>query len=110
MPPTSRQLGDYQDFRVFIRDREGHYLAQGMQGWYFTDDRSRAAVFHYFSDRVAEQLERIGSVQGVHLKEEPVPLHEIYEICDRCKEMAIPFISILPFEAVSQTVPATIPR
>ncbi len=86
------QTGDYQDFRVYIRDREGRYLARSSQGWGFTDDRSRAAVFLYVADQVAEQIARIGALQGLVLKEEPVPLHEIYETCDRCKEMAMPFM------------------
>jgi hypothetical protein len=92
MPLRSRQTGSLQDIRVYIRDRGGRYLSRGSTDWVFTEDRSRAAVFYYLSDRVAEQIEMIRKTQGSVLGEEPVPLDEIYEVCDRCKELVVPFL------------------
>jgi hypothetical protein len=92
MPPISRQTGGLHDIRVFIRDHAGRYLARGSADWFFTEDRSRAAVFFSISDRVAEQIELIGRTERLMLQEEPVPLGEIYEVCDRCKELIIPFM------------------
>ena len=92
MPLISRHAGGLQDIRVFIRDRAGRYLSRGTMDWFFTEDRSRAAVFFSLSDRVAEQIALIGKTQGISLAEDPVPLAEIYEVCDRCKELIMPFM------------------
>jgi hypothetical protein len=92
MPVISRKAASLQDIRVFVRDPRGRYLARGSADWFFTEDRAQAAVFYSLSDRVAEQIERIRKTQGVSLGEEPVPLNDIYEVCDRCKEFIMPFM------------------
>ena len=60
---------------------------------YFTDDRLRAVVLSYEADHVAEQLEALHRLQGVLLRAVPVPLEEIYETCDRCNELFMPFMT-----------------
>jgi hypothetical protein len=78
---------------VFVRDKMGHYLAGGQGTWYFTDDRSKAVVFDYLADHVAEQMKVIYKTNGLALGEEPVPLEEIYETCDQCRELVMPFMT-----------------
>jgi len=80
------------DTRVFLRNAQGNYLAQDAHGVFFTDNRSAAVVLSYQADRVPEQLELIRKSHGVSLVADPVPLEEIYETCDRCKELFVPFM------------------
>jgi recombinational DNA repair protein (RecF pathway) len=93
MPPFSYKASKQQDIRVFIRDHAGRYLSRrGLTDWQFVQDRNAAVIFFYLTDRVAEQIERLRIMEGITLYEEPVPLAEIYEICDRCKEFIPPFL------------------
>jgi len=92
MPRRSAKPNEPPDIRVFIRDARGKYLAQDTFGLFFTEDRSAALVFSYRSDSVAEQLELIGARHGLALAAEPVPPEEIYESCDRCRELFMPFM------------------
>jgi hypothetical protein len=85
--------GPPPDIKVFILNGEGEYLAGDARDWFFTQDRSRAAIFSYQADRVPEQLEVIRKAEGIHLEPEPVPLNEIYEMCDRCKDLFMPFMT-----------------
>ena len=81
------------DVKVLILSADGLFLTGGGADWTFTGDRSRAAVFSYTADRVAEQLEKIRLTQGIILQAVPVPLEEIYETCDRCKELFTPMMT-----------------
>ena len=78
------------DFRVVIRNAHGEYLTENDNGVFFTDDRSQATVFNFRSDQVQDQLDFILKTQGIPLVADPVPLEEIYETCDRCKELFMP--------------------
>jgi hypothetical protein len=78
------------DIRVVIRNVQGKFLASSPDGLFFTEDRSRAAVFNYHGDQIEEQLEGIRKTAGVALAAEPVPPEEVYETCDRCKELFMP--------------------
>jgi hypothetical protein len=80
------------DIKVFIRNARGKYLAQDAHGLFFTEDRSAALIFDYRADAVAEQLEVIARAHGIALAADPVPPEEIYETCDRCKELFMPFM------------------
>jgi hypothetical protein len=93
MPRKSDKPIDPPDFKVFIRNPRGKYLARDANGLFFTDDRSAAMVFDYRADSVAEQLELIGKTHGIALAADPVPLEEIYEMCDRCRELFMPFMT-----------------
>ncbi len=93
MPGKGDRLIGSQDHKVFIRNSRGKYLAQDANGLFFTEDRSVALVFDYRADSVAEQLEVIGSTYGVDLAADPVPPEEIYETCDRCKDLFMPFMT-----------------
>ena len=90
MPRTSHKPNPSPDIKVFIRNGRGEYLAGDANNWFFTDDRSSALVLNYRADRVPEQLEALRKVQGIALAADPVALIEIYEACDRCKELFIP--------------------
>ncbi len=93
MPRTVDQLGPLPDVRIFVRNASGEYLAGDARMWFFTPERSKAAVFRYREDQVQEQLEVIQATQGIRLDIEPIPLHEIYETCDRCKDLFMPFMT-----------------
>jgi hypothetical protein len=81
------------DIKVFIRNAGGKYLAQDDNGLFFTEDRSAAMVFDYRGDSVTQQLETIQRVHGMALAADPVPPEEIYEVCDRCKDLFMPFMT-----------------
>jgi hypothetical protein len=81
------------DIKVFIRNSSGKYLAQDDNGLFFTEDRLAALIFDYRGDSVPEQLETIQRVHGMALTADPVPPEEIYETCDRCKELFMPFMT-----------------
>jgi hypothetical protein len=93
MPAPSNRFSSLPDIKVFIRNAQGKYLAQDANGLFFTDDRSVAIVLNYEADGVPKQLAAIQKAQGVSLAADPVPLEEIYETCDRCKELFIPFMT-----------------
>lgn len=90
MPRFAHRRNDPTDVKVFILNPEGDYLAADRDGLRFTPDRSRALIFDFRADQVAEQLREIRTVHGLVLRAEPVPLAEIYETCDRCKELFMP--------------------
>ena len=90
MPGHSDILGELPDVRVFIVNPHGKYLAHDAHGVFFTEDRSAAIILSYHSDRVPEQLEQIRKHQGIALQAVPVPPADIYECCDRCKELFMP--------------------
>ena len=93
MPRKSDRASEPPDIKVFIRDTRGKYLAEDANGLFFTEDRSAAIVLNYRADGVPEQLETIQQIQGVALVADPVPPEEIYETCDRCKELFMPFMT-----------------
>ncbi|HVM51510.1 MAG TPA: hypothetical protein VMU04_25990 [Candidatus Acidoferrum sp.] len=70
--------------KVLIVNDDGQYLSGTATEWEFTDDRTRAKVFDFVGDRVAEQIELVRRVHGrvwIAVKLDPL---EIYEFCDRC--------------------------
>ncbi len=93
MPQKSHRPIEPRDVKVFIRNAQGKFLAQDANGLFFTDDRSVAIVLNYEADEVPKQLAAIQKAQGVSLAADPVPLEEIYETCDRCKELFVPFMT-----------------
>jgi hypothetical protein len=93
MPAQSNRFNGLPDIKVFIRNAQGKYLAQDANGLFFTEDRHAAVVLNYEADEVPRQLEVIQKSQGIRLTADPVPLEEIYETCDRCKELFIPFMT-----------------
>ncbi|MCX6928772.1 MAG: hypothetical protein NT154_37005 [Verrucomicrobia bacterium] len=93
MPSNRDKSSQPPDIKVFIRTAQGKYLAQDDNGLFFTEDRSAAIVLNYRADLVPEQLEMIGKTHGIALTADPVPPAEIYETCDRCKELFMPFMT-----------------
>lgn len=92
MPLPASQFDDRPDIKVFIVNTEGKYLAGDPSNWFFTKERQSAIVLNHRADQVAEQLQRLRDTQGIVLEEVPVPLQEIYEACDRCGELFMPFM------------------
>ena len=78
------------DFKVTLRNSQGHYLAQDDNGLYFCDERARAIVLNYYGDQVQTQLDALREEAQVALEPEPVPPEEIYERCDRCQDLFHP--------------------
>jgi hypothetical protein len=93
MPRKNDKRSEPPDIKVFIRNALGKYLAQDANGLFLTEDRSAALIFNYRADRVPEQLEMIQETHGIALAADPVPPEEIYETCDRCKELFMPFMT-----------------
>ncbi len=93
MPLANHIPNEPPDLRVMLRDTRGKYLAQDDNGLFFTENRSAALVFSYHSDQVAEQLEVLRKSEGISLLTEPIPPEEIYETCDRCKELFVPWMT-----------------
>ena len=92
MPRTSDRPNEPPDIKVFIRTARGKYLAEDANGLFFTENRSAALILNYRADRVVEQLELIGKTHGIALAADPVPPEEIYETCDRCRDLFMPFM------------------
>ncbi|HOX56075.1 MAG TPA: hypothetical protein P5205_05070 [Candidatus Paceibacterota bacterium] len=93
MARNTDRLSEEPDIRVMLRNAQGNYLAQDDYGLYFTDTRTAALVFNYRSDCVADQLAILQKSQGIALAVEPVPPEEIYETCDRCNDLFMPFMT-----------------
>ena|ERR1035441_3386593 len=93
MPRRNDKPNEPPDIKVFIRNPRGKYLAQDANGLFFTEDRSAALIFNYQADAVLEQIEMIGRTHGISLAAEPVPPEEIYETCDLCKDLFMPFMT-----------------
>ena len=93
MSRKSDKPNEPPDIKVFIRNTRGKYLAQDDNGLFFTEDRSAALVFDYRGDSVPEQLERIQEIHGMALAADPVPPEEIYETCDRCQDLFMPYMT-----------------
>jgi hypothetical protein len=89
---TNRKWEVHPDIRVTVRNRHGEYLARDSVGAFFTADRAQAAIFDLEGDEVERQLKIIRESEGVVLETEPVPLEEIYETCDRCKDIFTPLM------------------
>lgn len=92
MALSADKLALLTDFRVVIRNPTGQYLMDDSRNIFFTDDRSQATVFHYRGDNVQEQIDAILKTQGVALVADPVPPEEVYETCERCKELFMPYM------------------
>ncbi len=70
--------------KVLIVNDEGQYLAGTATYWEFTDDRTRARVFDYLGDHVAEQIELVRRVHGLVWIAVRLDPSEAFEFCDRC--------------------------
>jgi hypothetical protein len=93
MPRTTEKFDPPLDFKVFIRNPQGKYLAADDNGLFFSQDRTGALILNYRGDQVEAQLETIRRVHGLNLVPDPVPPEEIYETCDRCKELFLPLMT-----------------
>ena len=93
MPRPNDKFDPPLDIRVFIRDAQGKYLSEDDYGLYFSSDRTDAITLSYRTDQVEAQLETIRRAHGIALVPDPVPPEEIYETCDRCKELFPPLMT-----------------
>lgn len=80
-----------EDIKVVLRNSEGRYIAGSALDWVFVEDHRRAMVFDYISQRVEEQLAFLRKWHGLVLEAEPVPANEVYEACDCCHRLVMPF-------------------
>jgi hypothetical protein len=78
------RMNDRETIKVLIVNDDGQYLAGTAFDWEFTDDRSKARVFDYQRDRVAERIELIRKAEGKVWIAVRVDPREVYEFCDRC--------------------------
>jgi hypothetical protein len=85
-------LKDLPEMKVMIRNPQGKYLAQDANGLFFTEERKFAVVLRYLADHVQEQLETIRRSYGISLVVDPVPMEEVYERCDQCHELFMPYM------------------
>lgn len=75
---------DPAPIQVLIVNENGQYLSGTASHWEFTEDRTRAKVFDYERDRVAEQIKLVRKAFGsiwIAIRLDP---SEAYEFCDRC--------------------------
>ena len=93
MPQKSDRPNYPPDFKVFILNEQGKYLSRDTHGLFFTEDRTAAMIFSYRADEVPEQLEMIARTHGLELRADPVPPEEIYERCDGCRDLFMPFMT-----------------
>jgi hypothetical protein len=87
LPP----MNDRETVKVLIVNDDGQYLAGTAIEWDFTEDRSKAAVFDYHGDRVAERIELVRKAQGKTWIAVRLDPREIYEFCDRCGRRKLAF-------------------
>ncbi len=83
-------MSDLEAIKVLIVNQEGQYLTGTACEWEFTDDRTRAKVFDFRKDRVADQIEMVRRLHGkvwIAVRLDP---REAYEFCDRCGSRALP--------------------
>lgn len=78
---------DVEGVRVRLRNADGKYLATGAEGWTFSADLTRAFVFDYEADKVAEYVKSVARVRGLVLKPMLVEPGEFLETCDGCHRM-----------------------
>jgi hypothetical protein len=80
LPP----MNDREAVKVLIINDDGQYLTGTAIEWDFTEDRSKATVFDYHGDRVAERIELVRKAQGQTWIAVRLDPREIYEFCDQC--------------------------
>jgi hypothetical protein len=77
-------MSEQELIKVLIVNEHGQYIAGSAHHWEFTEDRSRARVFDYEQDRVAEQIKLVRKAHGIVWIAVRLDPREIYEFCDRC--------------------------
>ncbi len=77
-------MTDRPAIKVLIVNDDGQYLSGTATHWEFTDDRTRARVFDYDGDHVAEQIELVRRAHGTVWSAVKLDPREAYEFCDRC--------------------------
>lgn len=82
MPKPAGGGGD--GIKVLIINEEGQYLAGTATHWEFTEDRTRARVFDYDLDHVAEQLQLVQNAYRCVWIAVRLDPREAFEFCDRC--------------------------
>jgi hypothetical protein len=79
------------DIKVLLRNVAGQYLAGVEPPWQLTTNRSRAAVFDYHLDHVAERLQVLEKAFGTPWRAARLDPREAYETCDRCGARVMAF-------------------
>src|SRR6266446_2161497 len=76
--------------KVFIKRPDGSPLCGAGKPWALTEHSTRATVFDYARDRIAEQLEGLRKTHGISLLIVAVDPKEIHERCDSCEQLVTP--------------------
>jgi hypothetical protein len=84
-------MSDPHAIKVMLRSPDGRYVAGHEAGWLLTDDSTRARVFDFVGDRIAEQLQNLQRSSGATWVAVPVDPREGYEICDGCGQRLMAF-------------------
>ncbi len=77
-------MEDPRGIKVIIRSPDGRYIAGHQEAWSLTADTSKARVFDFVADHIAEQLESLRHSHGLMWVAVPVDPRERYEVCDLC--------------------------
>jgi len=80
------------DFKVVLRTAEGMYVTGSQGKLMFSNDVYGAVVFDYRADSIAEMLLTLQRLHGLVLTAVPLNPEEIFETCDRCKQMTVPLM------------------
>jgi len=70
--------------KVYLRNLVGEYLSRDGRNWTFTLDQTKAHVFDYEADNVAEQLELAKRDSGVIWVAVQIDQNAEAETCDAC--------------------------
>ncbi len=84
-------MSDPHAILVLICNADGQYLADSGGPGELTRDRTRAAIFDYLRDRVAERIEVANRVHGTAWKPVLADPREGFETCDRCGRRVFAF-------------------
>jgi hypothetical protein len=89
--PPHRMTGpDNNDRKVLLRTPDGMYLSRGSDDLRLSNDVYSAVVCDYLKDQVEEKLSLLQRVHGLVLQAVPLNWEDIYETCDRCRQMVVP--------------------
>ncbi len=77
-------MEESRGIKVIIRSPDGRYVSGHQEAWSLTPDSSKARVFDFVADHIAEQLESLRHSHGPTWVAVPVDPRERYEICDLC--------------------------
>jgi hypothetical protein len=82
------------DYKVVLRTADGLYLTGSQGNLMLSNDVYGAVVFDYRADSIAAMVTRLERLHGLVLTAVPLNPDEIFETCDRCRQMSIPLLLV----------------